>query len=215
MINNDTDCLLVIDVQNDFCPGERLECPMETRLFLSSTILVACSLIGCLLRIGTRLGINPLLPVTRVTPVFEHRAQPWSTSVMARLIVSKAARGRRSTLCWTPMAVSSSYAKGSEPRSIPTRRCSKTITPRRPVSRAICVGRFRTVISWRACDRFLRGFFGLDARGSGFDVYLVDDACRGVDLDGSVAAMRTQMESVGVRTVNSAILAVKSVLCVE
>ena len=27
MINNDTDCLLVIDVQNDFCPGGALGVP--------------------------------------------------------------------------------------------------------------------------------------------------------------------------------------------
>ena len=50
---------------------------------------------------------------------------------------------------------------------------------------------------------FCVGFSALDTRGSGFEVYLVDDACRGIDLDGSLAAMRTQMEAAGVRTINS------------
>ena len=54
---------------------------------------------------------------------------------------------------------------------------------------------------------FCVGFSALDARGSGFDVYLIDDACGGIDRDGSLTSMCEQMEAVGVRTVNSADLA--------
>ena len=39
------------------------------------------------------------------------------------------------------------------------------------------------------------------------DVYLIDDACGGIDRDGSLTSMCEQMEAVGVRTVNSADLA--------
>jgi nicotinamidase/pyrazinamidase len=37
-----------------------------------------------------------------------------------------------------------------------------------------------------------------DARRSGFDVFVIDDACRGIDVDGSVAATRATLAALGV-----------------
>jgi nicotinamidase/pyrazinamidase len=37
-----------------------------------------------------------------------------------------------------------------------------------------------------------------DARRSGFDVFVIDDACRGIDVDGSVAATRAALAGLGV-----------------
>jgi nicotinamidase/pyrazinamidase len=45
---------------------------------------------------------------------------------------------------------------------------------------------------------FCVGFTALDARSEGFDVTLIDDACAGIDIDGSVEAMREQMRAAGV-----------------
>jgi nicotinamidase/pyrazinamidase len=44
----------------------------------------------------------------------------------------------------------------------------------------------------------------MDARGLGFEVTLVEDACREIDLDGSHAAALDRMGGAGVRFVRSA-----------
>jgi nicotinamidase/pyrazinamidase len=42
-----------------------------------------------------------------------------------------------------------------------------------------------------------------DARKEGFETVVIDDACRAIDLDGSADATRTQFEALGVRCVNA------------
>jgi nicotinamidase/pyrazinamidase len=42
-------------------------------------------------------------------------------------------------------------------------------------------------------------FSAVDAAREGFDVVVIEDACRAIDLDGSLAAARTAMSSAGVR----------------
>jgi nicotinamidase/pyrazinamidase len=41
-----------------------------------------------------------------------------------------------------------------------------------------------------------------DARREGFDVVVIEDACRGIDVDGSVAKTLATFEALGVRRVN-------------
>ena len=45
---------------------------------------------------------------------------------------------------------------------------------------------------------FCVGFSAIDAARSGFSANVVEHACRGIDLDGSVAVMRDQMRAAGV-----------------
>ncbi|MCB2102037.1 MAG: bifunctional nicotinamidase/pyrazinamidase [Rhodobacterales bacterium] len=51
---------------------------------------------------------------------------------------------------------------------------------------------------------FCVAFSALDARKLGFDVVLVEDACRAIDLDGSLAAARDRMAAAGVAFAASA-----------
>ncbi len=46
-------------------------------------------------------------------------------------------------------------------------------------------------------------YSALDARREGFEVILVEDACRAIDLEGSLAAALEQMEAAGVERVFS------------
>ena len=46
-------------------------------------------------------------------------------------------------------------------------------------------------------------FSALDAARAGFEVTLVEDACRAIDLDGSLAAAMSEMTEIGVEFVNS------------
>lgn len=46
---------------------------------------------------------------------------------------------------------------------------------------------------------FCVGFSAVDARQMGFEVVVILDACRGIDVDGSVAAMEREFERTGVK----------------
>ena len=48
------------------------------------------------------------------------------------------------------------------------------------------------------------GFSALDARSAGFDALVVDDACRAIDLAGSLAVAWAKMEAAGVRKISAA-----------
>jgi len=42
-----------------------------------------------------------------------------------------------------------------------------------------------------------------DARREGFDVVVIEDACRGIDIDGSMAATHTLFDAIGIRCVTA------------
>ena len=51
---------------------------------------------------------------------------------------------------------------------------------------------------------FCVGYSALDARREGFDVCLIEDACRGIAREGSLGAARQQMKQAGVELMQSA-----------
>ena len=54
---------------------------------------------------------------------------------------------------------------------------------------------------------FCVAWTAMDARKAGFDVYVIEDATRGIDLNGSLAAAWKQMSAKGVKRIQSADLA--------
>lgn len=54
---------------------------------------------------------------------------------------------------------------------------------------------------------FCVAWTALDARAAGFATYVIEDACRGIDLNGSVAAAWNHMQAKGVKRIQSADLA--------
>ena len=50
---------------------------------------------------------------------------------------------------------------------------------------------------------FCVGFSALDARAAGFETAVIEDACRGIDTDGSLAAALTRMAAAGVDRLDS------------
>jgi nicotinamidase/pyrazinamidase len=50
---------------------------------------------------------------------------------------------------------------------------------------------------------FCVAWTAMDARKAGFEVYVVEDACRGIDLNGSLAAAWKQMTAKGVKRIQS------------
>ena len=54
---------------------------------------------------------------------------------------------------------------------------------------------------------FCVAWSALDARKAGFETYVVEDACRGIDIQGSVAKAWTDMAAAGVKRIQSADIA--------
>ena len=53
---------------------------------------------------------------------------------------------------------------------------------------------------------FCVAFTALDARAAGFETFVVEDACRAIDANGSLAAARARMDAAGVRRIASTAL---------
>jgi nicotinamidase/pyrazinamidase len=65
----------------------------------------------------------------------------------------------------------------------------------------------RVYVAGLATD-FCVAWTALDARKAGFDVYVVEDACRGIDTQGSLAKAWADMAKAGVKRIQSSDIAV-------
>lgn len=61
----------------------------------------------------------------------------------------------------------------------------------------------KTVFVTGLATDFCVAWTALDARRLGFDTYVIEDACRGIDLNGSLAAAWKQMAAKGVKRIQS------------
>ena len=61
----------------------------------------------------------------------------------------------------------------------------------------------KTVVVTGLATDFCVGWTAMDARKAGFEVYVVEDACRAIDLNGSLAAAWKQMAAKGVKRIQS------------
>jgi nicotinamidase/pyrazinamidase len=65
----------------------------------------------------------------------------------------------------------------------------------------------KTVFVTGLATDFCVAWTAMDARSAGFNAYVIEDACRGIDLNGSVAAAWKSMLAKGVKRIQSADLA--------
>ena len=65
----------------------------------------------------------------------------------------------------------------------------------------------KTVVVTGLATDFCVAWTAMDARKAGFEVYVVEDACRAIDLNGSLAAAWKQMTAKGVKRIQSADIA--------
>ena len=65
----------------------------------------------------------------------------------------------------------------------------------------------KTVYVTGLATDFCVGWTAIDARKAGFEVYVVEDACRAIDLNGSLAVAWQQMAAKGVKRIQSADIA--------
>lgn len=203
------DCLLVIDVQNDFMPGGALAVPQ---------------------------GDEVVAVINRLAMAFEHvvLTQDWHPAGHASFASSHAGRAPFQTtalpygeqVLWpdhcvqdTPGAalhadlhvpharllIRKGHHAGVDSYSafLEADRTTKTglggYLREHGVRRVVCVGLATDYcVAWSA----------LDARAAGFEAVVVEDACRAIDLDGSLARAWQDLAAAGVqRTTSVALLA--------
>ena len=200
-----TDILLVIDVQNGFCAGGALEVP----------------------------GGDEIVPlINRIAKRFGHVAltQDWHTVGHASFASAHPGRKPFETIelaygpqvLWPDHCIQGSQSAAFHPDlDIPHAELilRKGFHPEIDSYSAFYENDRRTptglagYLRERGLERlFLAGiatdycvaYSGLDARREGFAVTVIEDACRGIDLDGSLATALAQMRNAGVAIVASA-----------
>ncbi len=201
------DVLLVIDVQNDFCPGGGLAVPEGERVVpvinriapaFGQVVLTqdwhppghrsfASSHPGRqpFETIEVAYGPQTLWPdhCVQGTPGAEFHADLETTR--AELIIRKGYR--------TEIDSYSAFFENDR----------ETATGLRGYLRDRGLG--RAFLCGLAAD-YCVAFSALDAAKGGLDVLVIEDACRGIDLDGSMATARDAMTQAGVRVIDSSAL---------
>ena len=197
--------LLVIDVQNDFCPGGALAVPAGDAIVPVVNGLIAAADLMVLTQDWHPRKHSSFASVHKGRAPFETIEVDYGTQTLwpdhciqgtsgaafhedlltdrAALIVRK---GMRPSV--------DSYSAFFENDHTTTTGLDGWLRARH-VSRVVCCG--------LAYD-FCVAFSALDARRLGFGVVVVEDACAAIDLDGSKAAQAEAMAKAGVRLVTAA-----------
>jgi len=195
----DTDCLLVIDVQNDFCKDGALEVPdgdnvveLINKLASQFSTVVATQdwhPAGHSSFASVHSGHEPLqqidMPYGPQTLWPDHCVQgskgaQFHSELQTDTFQNIIRKGFRQPI--------DSYSAFFENDHTTTTGLSGYLRER-GIKRIFCVG-----LALDFCVRFSAE----DARREGFDTVVIEAACRGIDMQGSVAAAKQAMQSVGV-----------------
>jgi nicotinamidase/pyrazinamidase len=198
------DVLLVIDVQNDFCPGGALAVadgdaivPLVNRLARTFPRVVMTQdwhPAGHASFASSHPGAAPF-SVTRL---------PYGDQV---LWPDHCVRGTPGARLRGDLDVDGAFLilrKGANPGidsySAFTEADGVTTTGLAAMLRAR--GAERVFACGLATD-FCVAFSALDARAAGFETFVIEDACRAIDANGSLAAARGRMDAAGVRRIEA------------
>ena len=204
----DSDVLLVVDVQNDFCPGGALAVPNGDEV------------VPLINRIAQ--GFNHVLMTQDWHPP-GHRSfasshpgkQPFETVALpyGRQVLwpdhcvqgsAGAAFHRDLELAKAELVIRKGFNREIDSYSAFYENDRRTPTGLTGYLRTR--GFERVFLAGLATD-FCVGFSALDAAKEGFEALVVEDACRAIDLEGSLAAARCAMAEAGVKTVAATALA--------
>ena len=196
----DSRCLVVVDVQNDFCPGGALAVPR---------------------------GDEVLPVINRLAPRFANvvLTQDWHPRGHASFASSHAGRRPFETIelpygkqvLWpdhcvqgTPGAAFHSALQTDKAQLVVRKGIHRDIDSYSgflEADRATATGLagylkekgLRELYVCGLATDFCVAWTALDARAVGFEVAVVDDACRAIDLEGSLARARADLVAAGVR----------------
>jgi len=199
------DVLIVVDIQNDFCPGGALAVPRGDEVVPIINRLAARFRHVVLTQDWHPAGHFSFASTHPGKKPFETIAAPYGPQVLwpdhcvqgtpgaafhPALQVPHAALVMRKG---TDRAIDSYSTFYENDRTTPTGLVG--YLRERGLSRIFLAG-----LAFDFCVRYSAE----DARREGFDVFVVEDACRGIDVNGSIAATRRDLAVFGVVTVGSA-----------
>ena len=200
-----TDVLIVVDVQNDFCPGGALAVPDGDA--------VVPVINGLLQAFPHAVATQDWHPAGHLSFASSHPGkQPFETVELDYGV----------QVLWPDHCVQGTDGAAHH-RNLDVKRAELVIRKgfRREIDsysafyendRATPTGLggylrergFRRVFVCGLATDFCVQYTALDARRDGFEVVVVEDACRAIDLDGSLAAARDAMASSGARVAAAA-----------
>ena len=201
---NEKSVLIVVDVQNCFLPGGSLAVKDGEQV-----IPVINSLAKALCQCGADAGLAYAGPhllrllAWRQKAVRGDQAALWRPGAMARsLRAGNAGRGDFAgiSIPQAELVLRKGYHKTIDSYSAFFEADHKTPTglagylKQRGLSKVFVTG--------LATD-FCVGWTAIDARRSGFETYVVEDACRGIDVQGSLAKAWAAMAKAGVKRIMS------------
>lgn len=203
-IMNGADILLVVDVQNDFCPGGALAVPDG-----DAVVPVINFLMG---RFDHVLATQDWHPPGHLSFASSHPGQaPFGTVALAygdqvlwpdHCVQGTKGAAFHSELDLTPVELV--LRKGFR-REIDSYSAFFENDRRTPTGLAGYLrerGFDRLFVCGLATD-FCVQYTVLDARQAGFQVVVIEDACRAIDLDGSLAAARAAMAAAGAESITA------------
>lgn len=204
---NDTDALLVIDVQNDFCPEGRLAVadgdavvPVINQLLPRFTHVVLTQdwhPSGHSSFASSHSGMEPFatttMPYGQQTLWPDHCIQGSEGAAFhPQLNVDPGAIIIRKGMNPAIDSYSAFYENDQTTRT----GLAGYLRDLR-ISRVFCCG-----LAFDYCVRYS----AVDARKESFTTFVIDDACRSIDLDGSDAATRTEFKNRNVEVIESSVL---------
>ena len=202
-----TDCLIVIDVQNDFCPGGALEVQHGDEV-----VPVINSLRG---KFAYQVMTQDWHPADHLSFASNHPGKsPFETTELSY--------GEQ--VLWPDHCVQSSHGaelhagletdgadmilrKGfrKDIDSYSAFYENDRITPTGLAGYLNSRGFRRVFVTGLGTDCCV-GYSAIDAAREGFQVYVIEDACRAIDLDGSLDRSKQDMRNVGVHLIDSTAL---------
>jgi nicotinamidase/pyrazinamidase len=199
MALKDTDALLVIDVQNDFCPGGALAVPRGDEVVPVVNRLAAAFAHVVVTQDWHPKGHHSFASAHPGRKPFETIELPYGAQTLwpdhCVQDTSGAALHRDLHLPHAELVLRKGFRRGIDSYSAFRENDKRTPTGLAGYLRER--GFTRLFLVGLATD-FCVHYSAVDARREGFAAVLVEDACRAIDLDGSLADAMTKMKSAGV-----------------
>ena len=207
MIIESTDCLIVIDVQNDFCAGGALEVPRGDEVV---PLINALSM-----KFAHRILTQDWHPADHLSFASNHPDKaPYETTTLPYgeqvlwpdHCIQGTSGGRFHPQLDTnsaEMVIRKGFHRTIDSYSAFYENDRKTPTG---LTGYLNTRGFKRVFLAGLATDFCVGYSAIDAAQEGFEAFLVEDACRAIDLDGSLDRIRGEMIEAGVHLTELAAL---------
>jgi nicotinamidase/pyrazinamidase len=193
------DVLIVVDIQNDFCPGGALAVPRGDEIVPIVNRLATRFRIVVLTQDWHPAGHFSFASTHPGKKPFETIAAPYGPQVLwpGHCVQATPGAAFHHTLQIPHAALV--MRKGMQPTidSYSAFYENDRKTPTGLVGYLRERGLARVFLAGLAFDFCVR-YSAEDARREGFSVFVIEDACRGIDVDGSVASTRASLAALGV-----------------